>query len=148
MRAALPLTLLVAACAPEYVERDTQLVFDPASSDFWALPIPSDLRLVDGAPDFDRWPGDWDSELVAMWLLAANERVRGWGLSTGGFFVATDDIDPTTLTDESAFLVDIDPVSPERGKRFPLERDFRSVGDLYSPDRLLSLSPVPGHVRR
>src|SRR5687768_12100080 len=94
----LPLVLLfaAAACDPGYVERAVQVRFDPASDAFWDLPFPSDLRPAERR--FTSWPTDQDSELVAMWLRAADARVRGgWGLTSGVFMTTTGAIDAASL---------------------------------------------------
>lgn len=143
-----------------FEERSTQVVFDPTSTDFWALPMPSDLRREpDGTLDLTRWPGSWrPNDLVSMWLSASKERLKdGWGVSSGVFFTVSADLDPASLpatpaasmgADSAVYLVDVDPASPERGRRFPLTVEYRAKGDLYAPDRLLAVIPVFGFVRR
>jgi hypothetical protein len=149
---------LVAACDPAWEERSTQMRWDPAG-DFWSLPIPSDMRIQkDGTWDLEKWPGDWTASMVAMWLAAGEEALDGkWGLSSGAFVHSSGVIDATSLPQSpeasrlagsSVFLVDIDPSSPDRGKRFPLETSFDTEGDLYAPTNLLAALPVPGFIRR
>jgi hypothetical protein len=149
---------LVSGCGDGFVERPTQVTFDPSSRDFWALPMPSDLRIEeDGTFNFERFPGK-RPVLVTMWLKAADDRLRdGWGVSTGGFFTLSAPLDPSTLPqspadalspDASVYLVDVDPASPERGRRFPLNVDFNEAGDIYSPPNLLAACPSYGFVRR
>src|SRR5947208_1057288 len=43
-RKPLGLLLLLTACGDGFVARDTQLTFEPDTTNFWALPFPSDLR--------------------------------------------------------------------------------------------------------
>jgi hypothetical protein len=152
------LAAMSSACNEAYVERPTQAVYDPSSSDFWALPLPSDLRRQpDGTLGLGRWPGDWNSQMVAMWLAAADaELTDGWGLSSGVFLRVSGALDPSSLPatpeasvapDATVQLIDIDPNSPERGRRFPLEVQYADQGDRYAPNNLLSARPLPGFLR-
>ena len=152
------LVALVGGCDPAWEERPTQAIWDPAGS-FWDLPIPSDLRIEsDGTWDLEKWPGDWNAAMVAMWLEAGEESLQGrWGLSSGVFVRASGSLDASTLPstaaasvspDSSVFLIDVDPGSAERGRRFPLEVSFDTEGDRYAPTNLLAALPAPGFVRR
>lgn len=156
---ALLLALVGCPGVPEYVERATTVRFEPASDDFWARGMPSDLRREeDGTYDLEKWPGDWDGELASMWLLAADDRLRdGWGVSSGAFLQLSGAVDPATLPESpeaslaagaSVFLLDVDPDSAERGRRFPLDVSFLEVEDTYSPGNLLAAVPLFGFVRR
>jgi hypothetical protein len=159
--------LALSACGSDYVERKTQAVFDPSdANDFWAQPFPSDLRLGDdGGYGFIRWPQYGGrspvartNELLGMWLQSAEDRVRdGWGVSSGVFVPVSAPIDPATLpatpeaslaTGASAFLVDIDAASPERGQRRPVRFSFRATGDRYAPPNLIAGVQVFGFPRR
>lgn len=143
-----------------FEERTTQAVFDPAANDFWSLPMPSDLRReADGTFDLEKWPGRWrPNQVVEMWLNSSEERLKdGWGVSSGVFVPMSGAIDPASLPkdptasmqdDASVFLIDIDPSSPEKGRRFPIEVSFLAKGDLYSPDNVLAAVPVFGFIRR
>lgn len=126
--------------------------------DFWALPMPSDLRIEeDGTTDLDAWPGEWDNELVAMWLRATNEKLKGrWGLSSGAFFQTDAPVDESSLPADadasltesaSVFMVDVDPSSPEKGKRIPLLVQS-VVADRYTAENVVAARPVFGNVRR
>ena len=152
------LVALLGGCDPAWEERPTQAIWDPAGS-FWDLPIPSDLRIEsDGTWDLEKWPGDWNAAMVAMWLEAGEESLQGrWGLSSGVFVRASGSLDASTLPstaaasvspDSSVFLIDVDPGSAERGRRFPLEVSFDTEGDRYAPTNLLAALPAPGFVRR
>ncbi|MEW5741016.1 MAG: hypothetical protein AB1938_18995 [Myxococcota bacterium] len=154
----LGLLLLLAACGDGYVERPTQVAFDPSANDFWAVPLPSALRRqADGTSNLDRWPGP-RPQLVKMWLDAIDARVKdGWGVDSGAFFVLSGDIDVGTLPSDPSQtlskeapvqLVDIDPTSPEFGRRFPLEVSFSAAEGPYRPARMLAVNTVQGFVRR
>ena len=142
-----------------YEERSVQVKWQEDANDFWSLPFPSDLRKEsDGSFDFEKWPGDWNNELVSMWLTAANERLHdGWGVNTGVFFQFTGDIDTDTLNQSvddalektaPVLLMDITPDSPEYGRLFPLEVQFDLPQDVYTPDNLLAVLPPFGFVKR
>jgi hypothetical protein len=154
---ALTLVLVGASCEtpPSFPERATQARFAPDGEDFWDRPLPSDLRRQDdGTSDVEKWPGPWENDLVLMWLRATGTRLDdGWGLSSGGFFTLTDAIDEGSLPDEpiasldaAVFLVDIGD-SPDRGKLIPV-RARVVPEDLYTPENLLAVLPVFGHLRR
>lgn len=158
-RAALLSVVFLTACEPsnEFVDRDTKVNFDP-SGDFWSVPLPSELRRQDdGSYNLDRWPGGRGA-LVKMWLETIDSRVRdGWGVSAGAFFTLSGELDPATLPQTagetltvgaSVQLVDIDPESPEYGRRFPLDTSFSSAAITYAPARLLAVTPVQGFPRR
>ncbi len=149
----------LAGCPPAFVDQPTKVPFAPDGEDFWSAPFPSDLRIEDdGTTDIERWPGDWDNDLLTLWLRAADRRLTdGWGLQSGVFFRLPAGVDAGSLPDSpeastaatsTVFLVDIDKDSPEYGRRFPLKvRELEEV-DLYTPEHLLAVLPVFGFVRR
>ncbi len=153
--------LLATACGEKvekFVERPTQARFEAPDTDFWSAPLPSSLRTrEDGSLGLTRYPAP-RSPLLTAWLQTANERSReGWGLTNGVFFPMSGALDPTSLPatpeasradDAAVYLVDIDPASPERGRRFPLNVTFTEDGGVTRADNLLALAPVFGFVRR
>ncbi|MBL9038497.1 MAG: hypothetical protein JNG84_08305 [Archangium sp.] len=152
------LCLVVAGCGDGFVNRPTRVVFDPGVTDFWSVPLPSELRRqTDGSYNLDRWPGPRPN-LVKMWLDVLDKRITdGWGVNAGAFFTTTADIDVATLPpsatdslkdDASVLFVDIDPQSPEYGRRFPIDVTFASAEIVYQPARLLAVVPVFGFTRR
>ncbi|MGV3623377.1 MAG: hypothetical protein ACO1OB_21335 [Archangium sp.] len=156
-RAALLTVFVLCACEVPYVDRPTKVAFDPAG-DFWSVPLPSELRRQDDRSyNLDRWPGERGA-LVKMWLETIDSRIRdGWGVNAGAFFTFTGELDASslpktageTLTAESTVqFVDIDPSSPEYGRRFPVEVTFSSAAVTYAPAKLLSVVPVQGFPRR
>lgn len=156
-RLALLTVVFLCACEVPYAERATQVTFNPGG-DFWSVPLPSELRRQDdGSYNLDRWPGERGA-LVKMWLETIDARVRdGWGVNAGAFFTLTGELDVNslpktageTLTAESTVqFVDIDPASPEYGRRFPVDVTFSSSAITYAPAKLLSVVPVQGFPRR
>lgn len=160
MRRALLLTAtLLAACGGDtFVARDTRATFDPASTDFWALPMPSDLRRqANGTFNLERYPGK-RSALLDMWIKSADSRLLdGWGVTTGIFFTTSAALDPASFPTNAAtleptasvYLVDIEPNSPDYGKHLPVDVSFTAAeGAGGSPANLLEVIPVYGFVRR
>ncbi len=156
-RCAVVLTLLACEAPPTFVSRPTQLLFEPGSRDFWALPMPSELRRqADGTFNLERWPGQ-RSPLVNGWLASIDARVDGWGVNAGAFFPLSADLDVATLPqspaasllpEASVFFVDVTKGSKDYGRRFPLELTFQADAAPYRPAHLLSVTPVAGFVRR
>ena len=148
--------VILTACEVPYVERASQVNFDPAG-DFWAIPLPSELRKQDdGTYNLERWPGPRPN-LVKMWLATIDDRLRdGWGVSAGAFFTLSGMLDSATLPtaaitltkDASIQFIDIDPDSPEYGRRFPVDSSFTADAITYRPAQLLAVTPVQGFPRR
>ena len=141
-----------------FESKPTQVIFAPSDSDFWSLPLPSDLReQEDGTFNLEQWPGDWDNELTSMWLRAADRRLtQGWGVSSGIFQTFSAPIDPTSFpetpsasmeSNASVFLINVDFASPSWGARIPLELEFRETSDRYTPDNVLAAVPIFGFTR-
>ncbi|MBL4686172.1 MAG: hypothetical protein JKY37_16380 [Nannocystaceae bacterium] len=142
---------------PEYMPRPTQIVFDPAGG-WWDLPIPSDLRVEeDGTWDLDKWP-EVNSALINMWLAATDTRlVGGWGVGMGVLVRASGAIDdaslpgdgaPSTELGASMYLLDVDPDSPERGRRLPIRPRYRSEAPRFGAANTIMAMPVFGFTRR
>lgn len=139
--------LLLVACGDGYVERSTQVRFGPGGADFWAVPLPSSLRKGLGA-----WPGP-RSAAAERWLAAFDARVRdGWGVSAGAFFPLTGPVDAVSLPSPSETLtlgaavqlIDVDPDSPEYGRRVPVEVRAEAGDGAATPAHALSVVPVAG----
>ncbi len=152
------LTVGLFGCDTTFVERNVRVRIDPTGEDFWDLPFPSDLRQrEDGSYGLSAWPNAKSNDYVTMWLETADERLRnGWGLSTGTFAPLTGEIDPTTLPstptmstghNASAFIINVDPNSENRGRRIPVDVSFLTDTDELSPEHYLAAIPVFGFVR-
>ncbi|MBX7099510.1 MAG: hypothetical protein K1X89_17475 [Myxococcaceae bacterium] len=152
------LVWLAAACGPGFVERATVVTFDPQDQSFWALPLPCELRQR--KPEtfgLSHLPGV-TSGVPAAWLNQS-EVLLGprWGTNAGAFFTTSGPVDPATLPTSpeagrspasSVFLVDVDPSSPEHGRRFPLTAQLAPEGDSLSPPGLLAVLPALWAPRR
>jgi hypothetical protein len=151
------LLLVLSSCGEAFVERKTVVSFDPSSASFWGNPLPSELRRQeDGTLNLEKWPGE-KTELIKMWLTSIDDRVRGWGVSSGAFFPLNAAIDvnslPTDVSDslqgESAVqLIDVTVDSKEYGRRFPVKATFTTDTVPYRPTNLLAVTLMPGFVMR
>jgi len=139
---------------------NTEMVLDLRNQqDKWAfynVGFPSDLRLLDnGRPDLSEFPHRFLSPLV---MEAAREAERYEGMTGyapdtpvyirfSGAYTQEDFSFPEMPThfsgaDAPIQLIDIDPGSPERGTRYPIDVDFRFERDEYRPASLLEAIPV------
>ena len=149
------------AAAPRSIP-GVQVRFDLEGERFFDMPFPTDLRRRSGPPgglDLSGYPRPGLSltrDLQTRYIQLA-ARADGFGRSTTIYFAFDDPIGPSNLPvhpmDAAApgspvFLVDVDPGSPERGRRFPLRvRYYRRAGSFH-PENLLALTPLPGFVLR
>ncbi|HUJ59894.1 MAG TPA: hypothetical protein VLX92_15425 [Kofleriaceae bacterium] len=118
---------------------------------FFDYPWPSDLRLDDGgAPDVSSYPNPRNGPLLANLLSVVPER-RGWPTMSVAYFRFTAELPSYTLdqvmTGGPAYLVDIDPASPELGTAYPVVADSLPT-DIYVPSDLVAIAPRPGIVLR
>ncbi|MBX3274604.1 MAG: hypothetical protein KF729_30340 [Sandaracinaceae bacterium] len=133
------------------------VLYDP-SGEFFDTPFPSDGRTDSrGHPDLTGFPRA--RGLVASGVaLVADER-PGFSPLTAVYFRFTGALDASALpspadTREGAsrvVLIDIDPESPERGRRLPAHVRFRAEPSAFWPANTLTVQPVAGfemHVAR
>lgn len=150
------------ACIPEEIP-GVQVLFDLAQgTDFYAFPFPTDLRRSPGGQsglDLSGYPSPGLSFLSNLQTryrdLAA--QAKGFSRSTPIYFVFDDAILESNLPatpmealakESPVFLVDVDPVSPVYGRRFPLRIRFYSQPGSFHPKNLLAMTPLPGIVLR
>lgn len=138
----------------------TALFALPASLDelseehFLDLPWPNDLRReADGTV---RFIGMYNPKIVPLirdYLDATKGLLTGFSPAAAIYFRFTSPIDESTLPKDpkastqksaSAFLIDIDPKSDERGKKHPVEIYVRNSAGLYWQENTLALLPVLG----
>lgn len=127
---------------------------------FFSLPWPNDIRkYASGGIDMRGLPGIARNVLVdpvppvpflADSISKASLTVDDFGTNTGVFFQSNVDIDPATLPADAdatlspsatAMLIDLD----HGYARHPVIPVWEPTGDRYSPNRLLTLVPYPGH---
>ncbi|MCA9616679.1 MAG: hypothetical protein KC586_28165 [Myxococcales bacterium] len=126
------------------------------SAGFWDAPFPIAHRVRDdGTLVVADFPNARRAPLVDQMLAMLEEAPEGFA-ADGAIFLPFDGaLDATTLpatpaasvADESAvFLIDVDPSSPTRGRRYPVEVVFRAEAQSYAPENVLSVWPFPGVV--
>ena len=146
--------LFLAACEVPYVERATQVNFDPAGEGFWAVPLPSELRKQeDGSYNLERWPGARPA-LITMWLRdhrrSAPRRLgrQRWGLlhalrHARPRFPAPRPPARSPRTRRCSSSTST-PSRPEYGRRFPVDSAFTAEAITYRPASLLAVTAGAG----
>lgn len=147
------------ACAPETDPEPLEalpgvaLRFEVnAEGDFFAEPYPADHRLVLGAPPMDQMAGIDATPLLED--LARSITLPGYPVvpvgwfSFGGYLERPDGmVDWPADVGASVQLVDIDPDSPQRGRRIPTTTMMLEP-DRYVEGEVLAVAPRPGFVLR
>ncbi len=121
---------------------------------FYDHPFPSDLRR-DGAGKvvYEGFNDPFQSVLLGSYIKATKGLLDGFSpvgtcymRFTGELDMAVLPRDPgeSTKTDSAVQLVDVDPGSPERGKRHPVDISFRATPGVYVQKDTLSVMPMPG----
>ena len=139
-RAASVLLLLLACGGPSAIP-GTQVAMDfTRAGGFYAAPFPSDDLLgADGRADLGRFPNPKSVPLVQR---AAQLVGPGFATSGGVFFSL--DGPPGALDPGKAFILGIDPASPDYLRRVPVELSFEADGGPFGARNLLALVPVQG----
>lgn len=122
---------------------------------FFEDAFPSDNRAQpDGSYGFGLWPGYEDNRTVRLWLEAADELVRGWGLTSGVYVWFTRPIDassistdPTAARDTSDGLPAVALVS-EDGELLPLTCKVTNTDGAAHPANQLACHSPFGVLRR
>jgi predicted esterase len=145
----LALLLAASACA----DPATAIFAVPGADtadDFYALPFPNDhWREPDGTLDLSQFPTN--SLLIDSYRSAAEE-LDGFGLNQAAYARFDRELDPDSLptpaesTGEraSVYLVDVDPDSPDRGRRVPVQVRFRAAATQTLGPNHLVVRPYPG----
>lgn len=125
---------------------------DYASPELWGAPWPDErLRGADGTVDVSSFPHPRRIAIVGQ-ILSVLDGAPGFGTSSAIYFPLAAPIDPASLPDieesitggATVFLVDVDPESPERGTRQPLQVRFDADPGRYGTPNLLALLPLQG----
>jgi len=135
---------------------------DELSDDrFFEHPFPSDLRREpDGTARFTGWPNPFSNVLVREYVKATEGLLDGFSPAAPAYLRFTGPIDPASLprdppsstaTDASVQLVDVDPTSPERGKRRLVQIHWQEAisedGSYWQPNTL-AVMPIFGRPLR
>jgi len=140
--------LWLLACAPD--PDGPGMSFDP-DGDFWASPLPGDHRL-DGTVDLSGFPNPDTMPVIDDLVALLDGVATGFG-TTSPLHVPFDGALPATgwpdaqgslAEDSPVWLVDVDPESPEQGRRFPLEVVAVDDGGPAGPSDALAVLPVQG----
>lgn len=120
---------------------------------FFNLPFPNDLRReADGRLNLAYFPNPSEVELLDRYIKAASE-LRGFGTTTPVYFRFAAPVRTSTLPatveasleeSASAFLIDVDPESPERGTRHPVEIFYQPTRTEYWRSNTVAIRPVHG----
>lgn len=132
-----------------------QPIFDPevlaGSGSFFDFPFPSDLRTdAEGRPRLAGFPGS--RNLVADVIdVLAEEPSGGFSPITGVYFRFTGPLASLPAAPEAAMepesrvlLLDVDPESPERGRRMPAQVTFRRERSAFWAANTLAVRALPG----
>lgn len=121
---------------------------------FFDHPFPSDLRReADGTVRFAGWPNPFSIPLLRDFLAAMDHHLDGFSPATAIYLRFNAPIDPATLpadppaslaSDASVQLVDVDPASPERGKRRLVSTHWRDAEGAYWQPNTLAVMPMIG----
>jgi hypothetical protein len=127
-------------------------------NDEFALPWPTDLaRDAMGRVDLQWFPHEGVHTLVRQYLSTFSGRLDGFSLQPTVYLRFGVALDATSLPADAARtrdpssplqLVDIDPASPERGRRVPLQWYFREAPTRYWAANSLAVAPVWGYPLR
>ena len=151
--AAMTLTLSGCFSSPEMV---LELNGGDGEWRFYDQGFPTDLRLTDeGRPDFSGFPHRLFSPLVMEFAREAEryDQMTGYAPDTPVYIRFTGTFEPEEFSlpqsanhfaDASSViqLIDVDPDSPLRGKRYPIAVDFRYEEDEYRPASLFEAIPI------
>lgn len=146
----LTLTLLLITGCKQTVEMRIDL---DNPEDFYTNGFPTDLRtLENGLIDWSLFPRT-DHKLTKLYVDEIAQRSKGYTTSMPIYLPFSGPLDVNQLpSNDQAFaepdspiqLIDIDPLSPEYGRRFPLKVSMTWQKDSYRPAHLLQVLPTLG----
>lgn len=125
---------------------------EPGFTEFFDHPWPSDLRLDGGKVKLTHFPDPRFSGNIASYVKYMDGKLDGFSPAAAGFVRFDGPLDEISLpmpdatlsADASVQLIDIDPASPDYGKRNPVSLKFRSPKGIYYPENTLAFMPSPG----
>jgi hypothetical protein len=149
---------------PDAVAPTSSLFVVPASLDeladvhFYDHPWPSDLRRdASGAIVYQGFYDPHAVSLIASFVATSKGLLHGFSPTAVTYFRFTGDLDPATLPADppattgdgaSVQIVDVDPASPDHGKRVLAQILWRPNAGVYYLDHTLAIIPVPGYPLR
>jgi hypothetical protein len=126
---------------------------DLSAEHFFDQPWPSDLRLENGSPRFEGYFNPKSLPLLDQYVGSLKGELDGFSPAAAGYLRFSDPIDPSSLPatpkdalDESSSvqLIDIDPRSPERGRRKLVSVQWRAEAGVYYQTNTLAFMPTIG----
>ena len=156
----LAVALAGAGCAADVAPAPGTAIFvlpraTDVDRDFFDLPFPSEvLRTADGHIDVRAYPNPRGVPTLDLYTEAISTHLDGFGTNGAAYFRFSRAVDPRTLpsdprasveADASAFLIDVDPESPERGARQPSVAHYHEDATIYWRAHQLAVRPVYGH---
>jgi hypothetical protein len=119
---------------------------------FFDSPFPSDYRtLENGAPDYTGFPNPSGQALLDSYIEFTSA-LSGTGTVSPIFFRFNGPIDPHLLPTaelslglaSTAMIIDVDPLSPNRGQRVPIQWEWQDRSTSHQPANLLAIAPLFG----
>lgn len=118
------------------------------------LPWPSDLaRTAQNKADLSFVPGAGGTTIVGQYIREFDNRLDGFSPVGAVYFRFGAPVDPASLPADadasrrdasSVQLIDVDPMSPDRGHRVPLQWYFRPTPTRWWHDNTLAVAPASG----
>jgi predicted esterase len=131
---------------------------DLAGEHFFDHPFPSDLRRdADGAAIFEGWPNPSLVPLIDTYVKSLKGLLHGFSPASAAYLRFSGPLDPATLpadppattaNDAAVQIVDVDPTSPERGKRKLAMIHWQEEQGVYWPPNTLAVLPMLGQPLR
>ncbi len=124
-----------------------------AGSTFFDHPWPSDLRLEDGKVPLATFPNPRFQPIIDIYKQAMDRALDGFSPAAAGYLRFTAALDPSSLPRDplaslspasAVQLIDIDPDSPDHGKRRLVTVKFREAEGVYYPTNTLAWMPALG----
>lgn len=125
---------------------------------FFDHPFPSDLRKdASGAIVFKGFPNPSTLPLLAQYVTQTSGLTKGFSPAAAASLRFDGAIDPASLpadptatlaSDASVQIVDVDPASPEHGKRHLAQLHYQAAEGVYWPSNTLAVMPMLGRPLR
>lgn len=125
---------------------------------FFDHPFPSDLRKdASGAVVFKGFPNPQGLPLLAQYVTAAGGLLKGFSTAAAAGLRFDGPLDPDSLpadptaslaNDSSVQIIDVDPASPEHGKRHLAQLHWQAEEAVYWPSNTLAVLPMLGRPLR
>jgi len=151
--------LLITSMAGVANAKDVKAEFEVSEvSGFWKMPFPNDMRRnADGTVNLQGFP-----PTLMFWLLQSYPAVAekaGWSIAPTIYFRFSGAVNVKNLpgtakdslsADTKIMLMDIDPKSPDQGKKFPLIWRYydKEISWAAGHKNILAMMPVAGFVLR